>query len=76
MLTLALLPQDIIFLLHHIVTFSFIRQSITLYVLRPLAKRLGIRGSKILRFQEQGYSMLYYGTMGCWGLVSRAIAMA
>ncbi|KAL7416753.1 TLC domain-containing protein [Mrakia frigida] len=60
--------KDIIFLLHHIITFSFIRQSITLWILRPLAIRLGIKGSKILRFQEQAYCIIYYGTMGCWGM--------
>ncbi|CED83969.1 Protein transporter of the TRAM (translocating chain-associating membrane) superfamily [Phaffia rhodozyma] len=59
---------DVVFLLHHIVTFSFIRQAITLYILRPLAKKLGIRGSKILRFQEQAYSAMYYGSMGFFGL--------
>jgi hypothetical protein len=61
--------QDIIFLLHHIVTFSFLRQTITLYILRPFAKSLGIRGPKVLRFQEQGYSFLYWGFMGVLGLV-------
>jgi acyl-CoA-dependent ceramide synthase len=61
-------PQDLVFLLHHIITFSFLRQSITLYILRPWALRLGInKQAKIARFMEQSYSALYYGTAGATG---------
>jgi hypothetical protein len=39
-----------------------VRQSLTLYVLRPLAKRLGIKGAKIMRFTERMF--FAYGGRG------------
>lgn len=64
--------QDFAFLLNHIITFSFIRQFATLHVLRPLALEIGIRGSKVLRFQEQSYCMVYWGISGLFGVVNRS----
>ncbi|CEL61015.1 hypothetical protein RSOLAG1IB_04254 [Rhizoctonia solani AG-1 IB] len=59
---------DLLFLAYYIVVFSFIRQFLHFYSLNPLAKRLGLRGSKQERFVEQAYSFLYYGSMGIFGL--------
>ena len=62
--------NDFLFIAYHIIFFSFIRQFIILKCIFPLARRLGIKKqAKLDRFGEQGYSMLYYGTMGIWGTV-------
>ncbi|QRW08353.1 TLC domain protein [Ceratobasidium sp. AG-Ba] len=59
---------DLAFIGYYIVVFSFIRQFTHAYVLHPLARRLGLYGSKEERFVEQAYSFLYYGSMGIFGL--------
>lgn len=62
---------DLIFVAYHIVVFSFLRQFVTLKVIRPVAVQLGIRTERKLdRFGEQTYAMLYWGSMGVWGMVS------
>lgn len=63
--------KDFIFIAYHIIFWSFIRQFVTLHILRPLARRLGIRGNKIMRFTEQGYAIFYFGIMGIAGIVSQ-----
>jgi acyl-CoA-dependent ceramide synthase len=63
--------KDLLFIAYHIIVFSFVRQFIILRIIIPTARRLGIKKqAKLDRFGEQGYSMLYYGVMGFWGLVS------
>lgn len=60
-----------------------VRQFVTLYILRPLAKRIGIRPAKVPRFTErecgigvtsltvsEGYAVFYFGIMGVAGIVS------
>ncbi|WOO82505.1 Sphingosine N-acyltransferase-like protein FUM17 [Vanrija pseudolonga] len=59
---------DFVFIAYYIVVWSFVRQFVTLYVLRPLAKSLGIKGAKIMRFTEQGYAIFYFGIMGTAGI--------
>lgn len=67
-------PLDLYFLAFYVVVFSFIRQSVTEYVLRPFAKSQGIKGeSKLLRFMEQGYAFLYFSVFGSLGLVSLSL---
>lgn len=67
---------DIVFVLYHIIVFSFIRQFALLDIILPIARRLGIRKqAKLDRFGEQAYAMLYYGTMGIWGIVSLSLFM-
>jgi acyl-CoA-dependent ceramide synthase len=61
---------DFIFIGYYIVFWSFVRQFVTLHILRPMARRLGIRGAKIMRFTEQGYAIFYFGIMGIAGIVS------
>jgi len=63
---------DLVFIAYHIIFWSFVRQFVTLHILRPLARKLGIRGSKIMRFTEQGYAIFYFGIMGIAGIVSEA----
>ena len=62
-------PLDVCFLLFYIIVFSFVRQSITEFVVRPFAKKLGIRTeSKQLRFMEQAYAAIYFTASGTFGL--------
>ncbi|EIW67325.1 hypothetical protein M231_02532 [Tremella mesenterica] len=57
---------DWAFVLWHTVWWSLVRQSMTLYVLRPLAYWFKIKRSKIMRFTEQGYALFYFGILsGC-----------
>ncbi|KAF9534225.1 TLC domain-containing protein [Crepidotus variabilis] len=59
---------DLGFLAYHVVFFSFVRQSLLFYLSRPLAKYFGLkRESKVDRFGEQTYALLYFLTMGLWG---------
>ncbi|ESK96073.1 hypothetical protein Moror_7418 [Moniliophthora roreri MCA 2997] len=59
---------DLLFIAYHIVFFSFVRQVITISLCRPLAKRFGIRKeTKLDRFGEQGYAVVYFLIMGAWG---------
>jgi len=62
-------PLDACFLLFYIIVFSFVRQSITEFVVRPFARRLGIKTeSKQLRFMEQAYAAIYFSASGALGL--------
>ncbi|KAL5530664.1 LAG1 [Sanghuangporus sanghuang] len=59
---------DLLFIGYHIIVFSFIRQFLVLKVIRPISIRLGIKKqTKLDRFGEQAYAMIYYGAMGVWG---------
>ncbi|KAF9534226.1 TLC domain-containing protein [Crepidotus variabilis] len=59
---------DIGFLIYYVVFFSFARQALLFYVSRPLAKYFKLkRTSKMDRFGEQMYAMIYFIIMGLWG---------
>jgi len=61
--------KDLAFLLFYIVVFSFLRQAITEYLIRPLAHRLGLKSeTKTQRFMEQAYGIIYWGSSGSLGL--------
>ena len=61
---------DLVFIAYYIVFWSFIRQSITIYLCRPVARYFGIkRATKLDRFGEQGYAVIYFAVMGAWGVV-------
>lgn len=65
-------PKDICFLLFYVVVFSFTRQAVTEWLLRPFAKFCGIRGhSKTMRFLEQGYAFVYFASFSAANLVSQ-----
>jgi hypothetical protein len=65
--------QDLVFLFYYVVVFSFIRQMLTIHVFQRFARWCGIRSSgKVERFGEQGYALVYFGTMGAWGTVKCA----
>ncbi|KAG8734160.1 hypothetical protein FRC10_011927 [Ceratobasidium sp. 414] len=60
---------DLAFVAYYVVVFAFVRQSITIHIIRPVAKSLGVnRESKLDRFAEQGYAVLYFGCFGSLGL--------
>ncbi|THG99308.1 hypothetical protein EW026_g3008 [Hermanssonia centrifuga] len=59
---------DLVFIAYYIIFWSFIRQSITLYICRPVAIWFGIRKeAKLDRFGEQAYAVLYFAFNGFWG---------
>ncbi|PVF94233.1 longevity assurance proteins LAG1/LAC1, partial [Serendipita vermifera] len=57
---------DFAFIGYYVVVFSFIRQSITEYFLKPFARRRRVR--KLDRFAEQGYAVIYFSVSGPCGL--------
>ncbi|KAF8335050.1 longevity assurance proteins LAG1/LAC1 [Cantharellus anzutake] len=62
-------PLDILFIAYYVIIFSFIRQSWVLKILRPLARRLGIKKpAKLDRFAEQGYTAIYFSFFGLLGV--------
>ncbi|KAF9008986.1 TLC domain-containing protein [Cyathus striatus] len=59
---------DLLFLAYYIIFFSLVRQSLYIYVSRPLAKYFGLkRSAKIERFGEQFYALVYFMIFGAWG---------
>jgi very-long-chain ceramide synthase len=59
---------DLLFIAYYVVFWSFIRQSLTIYVFKPFARYAGIRKErKRDRFAEQAYAVVYFGVMGAWG---------
>ena len=62
---------DLVFVAYFILVWSFVRQFVTLYIARPLARAHGIRKEgKIDRFGEQVYAIVYFGFTSWWGIVS------
>ncbi|BGP10383.1 sphingosine N-acyltransferase lag1 [Rhodotorula toruloides] len=62
-------PWDLAFLAFYIVVFSFLRQSVTEFFIRPFAMRLGLKTEgKITRFMEQAYAVVYFSASGAYGL--------
>ena len=62
---------DLVFVAYYIVVWSVVRQCITLYLCRPMARYFGLKKEeKIDRLGEQVYSILYAGLNGLWGMVS------
>ncbi|KAF8528669.1 TLC domain-containing protein [Gautieria morchelliformis] len=60
---------DLLFIAFYVIVWSFIRQTITLYIFNPLARWFGIKKpSKIDRFGEQGYAITYFTFMTLLGL--------
>ena len=61
---------DLAFVASYVVVFSFLRQIFILHIFRPFARWYGIKRSKFDRFGEQGYAIVYWGSMSVWGYVS------
>ncbi|GAA6022885.1 hypothetical protein JCM10207_001434, partial [Rhodosporidiobolus poonsookiae] len=62
-------PLDLAFLAFYIIVFSFVRQSITEFLIRPFARSLGLKSeSKVVRFMEQAYAVVYFTASGSFGL--------
>ena len=60
---------DLVFIAFHVVFWSFVRQSILIYLFRPMARYFRVEKAKFVRFGEQGYAMLYFAVMAAWGVV-------
>lgn len=61
--------MDLVFIAYYIIFWSFVRQTITLHICRPVARWFGIKKEgKLDRFGEQGYAILYFSFTGLWGL--------
>ncbi|KAG0225321.1 sphingosine N-acyltransferase lag1 [Actinomortierella wolfii] len=61
--------DDLFFVSFWIIAFTYIRMLVMKDFFYPLARRFGIRGSKIERFAEQGYIVLYYVVSWASGMV-------
>ncbi|RPA75679.1 longevity assurance proteins LAG1/LAC1 [Ascobolus immersus RN42] len=60
---------DLRFVTFYTAVFSFTREFLTQELLRPLARRLGLRKKgKVNRFMEQAYTALYFAVFGPFGL--------
>lgn len=65
---------DLLFIAYYIVFFSFIRALVADKVGRHIAKYFRLkRESKIVRFGEQGYALVYFMVFGAWGFVRDSI---
>ncbi|KAF9992245.1 sphingosine N-acyltransferase lag1, partial [Entomortierella chlamydospora] len=53
-------PNDLIFTSFWIIAFTYIRALLMKSYFAPIGKRWGIRGSKLERFEEQMYILVYY----------------
>jgi len=61
---------DLLFLAYYIIFFAFVRQSVIIYMAKPLAQYFGVRRpSKVVRFGEQTYALFYFAVFGAWGYV-------
>ncbi|KAI0723276.1 longevity assurance proteins LAG1/LAC1 [Earliella scabrosa] len=60
---------DLVFIAYYIVFWSFVRQSLTIYICRPVARWFGIKKeAKLDRFGEQAYAVIYFGITSAWGV--------
>ncbi|KAI0053568.1 longevity assurance proteins LAG1/LAC1 [Auriscalpium vulgare] len=59
---------DLVFLAYHIILWSFVRQLVIIHICRPIAHYSGVKESKLARFGEQGYAMIYFAFFGLWGM--------
>ena len=60
---------DLVFIVSYVVVFSFTRQIFVLHIFQSLARWYRIKKSKFDRFGEQGYAIVYWGSMAVWGYV-------
>ncbi|KAJ7128260.1 hypothetical protein C8R46DRAFT_1049545 [Mycena filopes] len=62
-------PLDLLLLAWTVVLFSLLRLLFTNTVFPALARAAGIRRpGKVVRFGEQGYSVVYFAVVGVWGV--------
>ncbi|KAJ6626537.1 TLC domain-containing protein, partial [Mycena sp. CBHHK59/15] len=61
---------DLALLAYTVVLFSFLRLVLSHYAFPALARSRGItKKTKLLRFGEQGYAVVYFAVFGAWGYV-------
>ena len=61
--------DDVYFVIAWVVNFTALRAISIDWILRPAAKHLGVARKSHLRFAEQGWLVLYYGTFWTLGMV-------
>jgi acyl-CoA-dependent ceramide synthase len=66
---------DLVFVVSYVVVFSFTRQVFVLHIFQSLARWYGIKKSKFDRFGEQGYAIVYWGSMALSYWTCRAMLM-
>ncbi|CAH7665832.1 TRAM1-like protein-domain-containing protein [Phakopsora pachyrhizi] len=54
--------KDLPFLAFYVIVFSFLRQAVIKYFVKPYATWLGLRGTKLQRFADQGYAIFYWSS--------------
>ncbi|KAI8443005.1 hypothetical protein BY996DRAFT_8390597 [Phakopsora pachyrhizi] len=54
--------KDLPFLAFYVIVFSFLRQAVIKYFVKTYATWLGLRGTKLQRFVDQGYAIFYWGS--------------
>jgi acyl-CoA-dependent ceramide synthase len=64
-------PNDFAFVAFWIIAFTYIRAFFMKSIFTPMGKGLGIRGSKLERFEEQMYILAYYIVSWTCGMVTR-----
>ncbi|CAN6659437.1 ceramide synthase Lac1p [Trichomonascus vanleenenianus] len=60
--------KDFAFVAFHMIFFTFFREFCMQMILRPIARNCGLKKSKMNRFMEQSYSIIYYSLSGSFGL--------
>lgn len=59
---------DAIFVAFYVVVFTFTREFCMQWILAPLARRLGLGKTKVQRFMEQGYTIMYFTCSASYGI--------
>ncbi|WWD18964.1 hypothetical protein CI109_103421 [Kwoniella shandongensis] len=57
---------DFVFVANYIILWSFIRQSVTIHILRPMSKSLGISRGKVMRFTERSCGVYVMYDLPTW----------
>ncbi|KAJ7019918.1 longevity assurance proteins LAG1/LAC1 [Mycena alexandri] len=60
--------SDLLFIAYYVLFSACFRQTVVVSLCRPVAKYFGIKKeAKLVRFGEQGYSVIYFALFGGWG---------
>lgn len=62
-------PDDLYFVLAWVINFTALRAISIEWILRPVAESWGVAKKSHLRFAEQGWLVMYYGTFWSLGMV-------
>lgn len=59
---------DALFVAFYVVVFTFSREFCMQWILAPLARKMGLQKSKVQRFMEQGYTIMYFTCSASYGI--------